>query len=67
MSLKTPAQRWCDLVDNGPLERTNQDSINMLAEIDKIDQDTPWQEVEPNWWLSMMDLRKMLREEISND
>ena len=29
----------------------------LLNDIDAIDNDTPWQEVEPKWWLSMMDFQ----------
>jgi len=31
---------------------------NTINEFDKIDKDTPWQEVEPKWWLDMMELSR---------
>ena len=32
-----------------------------LAEIESIDSDTPWSELEPTWWLEMMDVQRALR------
>lgn len=30
----------------------------LLIDIDTIDGNTPWQEVEPGWWLQMMAIRR---------
>lgn len=32
-----------------------------LEEIDNIDKMTPWSNIEPKWWLDMMDARKELQ------
>lgn len=29
----------------------------LLGDIDNIDKDTPWSNIEPEWWLMMMTLR----------
>lgn len=31
---------------------------NLITVLDAIDKETPWQHVEPEWWLEMMDIRK---------
>ncbi len=46
----SPAARWLDL------------RKEMLTRINKIDNDTPWSEVEPRWWLGMMEAAKTIRE-----
>jgi len=33
-----------------------------LAEVNKIDNDTPWSNSEPGWWLEMMTAAKAVRE-----
>jgi hypothetical protein len=48
---KTPSDRWEELKARGNAT---------LSEIDSIDRDTPWAEVEPRWWLEMMDFRRTL-------
>tara|TARA_R110002096_G_scaffold327284_5_gene521273 strand:+ start:55 stop:330 length:276 start_codon:yes stop_codon:yes gene_type:complete len=30
----------------------------LISDIDSINNDTPWQDYEPEWWLQMMVLRK---------
>lgn len=47
----SPYQRWQELKAKGPT----------LAEIEAIDQATPWGEVEPDWWLEMMGVARELR------
>lgn len=32
----------------------------MLEKIEKIDSLTPWGDIEPSWWLDMMDIKVML-------
>lgn len=32
---------------------------NTIASTENIDDDTPWQETEPAWWLGMMELQKL--------
>ena len=32
---------------------------NIINECEKIDKDTEWQEVEPEWWLMMSTLQRM--------
>lgn len=48
MSGRTPAERWAELKARGSVT---------AAEIDAIDRDTPWKEVEPRWWFEMMKAR----------
>ena len=31
---------------------------NLVTQLDIIDKATPWQEVEPGWWLELSDLRR---------
>lgn len=51
MKKQEPYERWEQLKARG----------NVTAEeIDAIDRDTPWAEVEPRWWLEMMDFRRSL-------
>ena len=33
-----------------------------IAQIDSIDKKVPWQITEPEWWLKMMNLRKVCRQ-----
>lgn len=32
-----------------------------LEEIDNIDSKTPWSNIEPKWWLEMMEVRRELQ------
>jgi len=34
---------------------------NVLAEIDKIDKNVQWSEIEPVWWLEMMEVARVIR------
>lgn len=34
----------------------------LLAEIEDIDNNTEWREVEPRWWLQMMEVQRAARE-----
>jgi len=36
-----------------------------LDDIDKIDSDTPWQDFEPEWWLDMMEIRRLIQSKIN--
>ena len=36
-----------------------------LIKIDEIDAETPWQNFEPNWWLDMMEIRKLIRSKLN--
>lgn len=31
---------------------------NLITQLTIIDKATPWQEIEPKWWLAMMDIRQ---------
>ena len=43
------------------------DAVNsFLAEITRIDNATPWQETEPEWWLAMMDIERFIRNRTEN-
>jgi len=44
----TPKERWIEL------------KAQMQQEIDKIDKDTPWQVIEPAWWLEMREIEKII-------
>jgi hypothetical protein len=46
---KTPRQKW---------ESLKQSVIQQITEIDK---ETPWQDYEPEWWLEMMNIQKLMR------
>lgn len=46
--IKSPRERWIEL------------KAHMKAEINKIDEDTAWQESEPEWWLEMSDVERKL-------
>lgn len=45
------------------LELFNGDEPVTIEAIDKIDDLTPWSEIEPNWWCDMMHYRKILQAE----
>ena len=32
----------------------------ILKSIEEIDKETPWQNIEPEWWLEMMELQKFV-------
>lgn len=53
-SAPEPAARWAALKARGN---------PTLAEIEAIDNATPWKEVEPRWWLAMMDARDRIRKQ----
>ena len=38
----------------------------LLNDIDKLDAETPWQEIEPAWWLQMMDIRAKAQWQINH-
>lgn len=61
MSEKTTQERWEILHCRVSADMTEEDRISILAEIDRIDQDTPWQSYAPFWWEAMMDVRRELR------
>lgn len=46
-------------------ERYSVDIEATIKEIDRIDSLTPWSEVEPNWWLDMIQERKDLRKRLN--
>lgn len=33
---------------------------NILSQIESIDKETPWSEVEPKWWLEMMEVQSFV-------
>lgn len=46
-------QQWKALKDTGP-------TIDDIVKIEEIDKATIWQEVEPQWWLEMMQVYREL-------
>lgn len=34
-----------------------------IEEIDNIDSKTPWSNIEPKWWLAMMEVRRQLQKD----
>ena len=36
-----------------------------IKQIDEIDRDTPWSQIEPQWWLDMMKIRRQVQQAIS--
>ena len=44
----SPENSWLDLCEK------------VINKIDKIDDETPWQETEPEWWIHMQDVRRAL-------
>lgn len=45
-----------------PKERWRKLAKATIVEINAIDADTEWQDLEPNWWLGMMDMLQLLIE-----
>lgn len=41
-----------------PSARWKAAKVALLREIAAIDDDTPWSEVEPDWWLEMMAVQR---------
>ena len=43
---------------------TKQNYLSMLEyflnKIDKVDKQTPWQEIEPEWWIDMIEIREFI-------
>jgi len=44
-----------------PSEMYKQLKEAVLKATELIDKETPWQSIEPDWWLEMMDLQKQAR------
>lgn len=40
--------------------------LAMRVDIYEIDRETPWSEVEPKWWLEMMEIDKQLTQFLAN-
>ncbi len=47
--VKSPSEQWASLKEE------------VLEKIEAIDKDTPWQECEPEWWLEMMEVDRVVR------
>lgn len=49
---QAPYKQWSDL------------KAQVLTEIQQIDNNTKWSEVEPEWWLEMMDVQRLLQKRL---
>lgn len=56
----SPSTRWSQLKAKLPEIQNITNIDEVLSEIESIDNDTPWSEVEPTWWLDMEDYRRKL-------
>ena len=45
-----------------PSEKLDDVLIKLIKDIDEIDKETPWSEIEPDWWLDMMELRRFIKD-----
>jgi hypothetical protein len=46
------------LAEVTPRQKFVSEMQSIISKIDAIDKETPWQHVEPEWWLEMMGIRK---------
>jgi hypothetical protein len=46
------------LAEVTPRQKFVREMQSIISKLDAIDKETPWQHVEPEWWLDMMDIRK---------
>lgn len=56
MKLKTPSE-----INGKRCEEWQKLKAHIISEIEKIDEKTVWQEVEPSWWLEMSAIKFDLR------
>lgn len=56
-----PQTRYINLRNQTTEPLTDKQKRELLNKIDAIDDDTPWQEVEPTWWVEMMEFAKQLK------
>jgi hypothetical protein len=54
-SIKTSRQKWEIFREE------------VTARINEIDKETPWSETEPEWWLQMMEVQKLINKNIRNN
>ena len=52
-------------IESGIVKKgTKQDYLfileHFLNEIDRVDRQTPWQEIEPEWWIDMIEIREFI-------
>lgn len=50
-----------------PKEKFEQACKDFLVELISIDQETPWRETEPQWWLNMQDIQKYVISKMQAD
>jgi hypothetical protein len=60
MTTLSPKDRWLNLLEANPNPSNVYFKAAMIMLIDLIDRDTEWQEVEPKWWLEMMEYQSKL-------
>jgi hypothetical protein len=46
------------LAEVTPRQKFVSEMQSIISKLDAIDKETPWQHVEPEWWLEMMDIRQ---------
>ncbi len=47
------------LVEVTPRQKFVSEMEQLLVKLKAIDKETPWQHVEPEWWLAMSDIERM--------
>ena len=56
----TPRQQWEELKH----ELQSLPAQEIVSRIDAIDNETKWQEVEPDWWVEMMSARREYHQQL---
>lgn len=46
--------------DYSPLAEWHKLKLEMIQKIEEIDNNTPWSEKEPDWWINMMEVRALI-------
>ena len=51
-----------DVMGSTPSEKWENLKKYILAQTEKIDKETPWQNTEPEWWLEMQTIERNVRQ-----
>lgn len=46
-------------IKSSPKDRFVQEMDRLVETLNAIDNDTPWQHVEPEWWLKLSEIRRL--------
>lgn len=52
-------------MEKSPKEKFQTELNNFIEVIDKIDKETPWSVVEPDWWVDMIEIRQLCHKVLS--